>query len=76
MRLTSETVQILDRTADRLGRISRASVVELLARLYAEQLQLDTTVPLSATVPGARKSRRKRGTKVSFTQGHPKPRGS
>lgn len=59
MRLTPEAVQILDRTAERLGRISRASVVELLTRLYADQLQLDTAVPLSAAVPGARRARKR-----------------
>ena len=61
MRLTEDCIAILDETASRLGGLSRASVVELLTRAYARELEIDTLVPInSIAVPGARRGRVKK----------------
>lgn len=63
LRLTPGALAKLDGAADRLGR-SRASIVEILALMYADRLQADTMIPASA-LPGdsrAKKTSRKIAT--------------
>lgn len=45
-RLSERTVEELDRNGRRLGGLSRTTMIELLSRLYADQIPEDVQVPL------------------------------
>jgi len=65
MRLLETTIAALDSAGDRMGGKSRAFVVEVLAALYAHELDANTVVPVGM-VPGdsrAKKQTRKKGAK-------------
>jgi hypothetical protein len=56
MRLTTTALAKIDAAAERLGR-SRAAVVEILATLYADNLDGSTMIP-AAAVPGDSRQRK------------------
>ena len=63
VRLLPGTVAELDAAGDRMGGKSRAFVIEVLAALYARQLDADTQIPVGMVPADSRAKKQPRSGK-------------